>query len=581
MNPAETTASDSPSRLPIYLSALLIPGAGQFLQRRWFPALLFSVTFLCCFAFLVLEVARFVIGFLQSTLASMEGQPNQRYFNLCPGTVLLPLGLSLVIYIISLCDTYLAYLRECRIWGERKLADKLKHLATLMVFVFSRVMLLAADMTPADQPVRSADTTPANLHQAITANDLLRVDALLENCSTSEVNFAIGGGITPLHLAAALNEKAVIGMLVAKAANVDARTGAGFTPLHWASGKDAIDAAALLIRLGADINARAIKGITPLHWASGKNATNVVKLLIATGADVQAKTDSGLTPVHWAVMNNANEAAVMLAFKTVSDQMDKEPLLPPQPATETAGEEPSLQEPAEPLPASGPRPVFGKSLIVSIGRGETLAFAWLKDLKLWAGKFEVTNGQYRRFKPKHRSLFREKFSLDANDQPVVNVSWNDAMEFCHWLNKSFSDRLPSGCEVRLPTEAEWILMAKCGDNRKYPWGNTWPPKYGNYSDLAARKNLTEWRGITGYEDGYVVTCPVVDSGANEWGIHGLAGNVWEWCDDWFDANKTYKVRHGASWDFDEKPSLAILFRGFDRPDMRDDTIGVRLVVSLK
>jgi len=78
-----------------------------------------------------------------------------------------------------------------------------------------------------------------------------------------------------------------------------------------------------------------------------------------------------------------------------------------------------------------------------------------------------------------------------------------------------------------------------------------------------------------------VTCPVDKSGANEAGIHGLAGNVWEWCDDWFDPDKKYKVRHGGSWDFDEKPSLAVLFRGFDRPDLKDDTIGFRLVVSPK
>jgi formylglycine-generating enzyme required for sulfatase activity len=206
---------------------------------------------------------------------------------------------------------------------------------------------------------------------------------------------------------------------------------------------------------------------------------------------------------------------------------------------------------------------------------------WLKDLKLWAGKFEVTNGQYRRFKPKHDSLFREKLSLNGNDQPVVQVSWNDAEAFCHWLNKEFLERLPLECEFRLPTEAEWIVMAKNGDNRKYPWGNTWPPTYGNFSDLTAREHLADWHGITGYNDGYAVTCPVVKSGANEAGIYGLAGNVWEWCDDWFDSDKKYKVRHGGSWDFDEKPSLAILFRGFDRPELKDDTIGFRLVVSPK
>ena len=93
--------------------------------------------------------------------------------------------------------------------------------------------------------------------------------------------------------------------------------------------------------------------------------------------------------------------------------------------------------------------------------------------------------------------------------------------------------------------------------------------------------MKEWRGIEGYNDNYAVSCPVSQSGSNEWGICGLAGNVWEWCDDWYDAAKKYKVRHGGSWDFDEQPSLAILFRGFDRPIVRDDTVGFRIVVSPK
>jgi formylglycine-generating enzyme required for sulfatase activity len=578
MTSVETTASDAPSRLPIYLSALLIPGAGQFLQRRWLPAFFFSISFLFFFVFLVVEVGRCVISVIQSTLAFMQGDPDRPYINLCSRKVLLPLGLSLIIYIMGLCDTYLAYLRECRAWGERRMEEKLKSLMSLLLIFFFPALLFAEEEIPTAPFGLGPPPRLGELHQAITANDLLKVDALLDRCGTGEVNTVVSSGITPLHLAAALNQKAVVGMLIAKGAVLEAQTGSGFTPLHWAAGKDALDASVLLIRLGADVRAQAVRGITPLHWAAGKNATNVVKLLVASGADVQAKTESGLTPLHWAVRNNANEAAVLLAFKTVSDQMDS---APPVLEEKTDTEEAAATEPVERPPAVGPRPVFGKSLIVALGRGEELTFIWIRDLKLWAGKHEITNGQYRRFRAKHDSRFRENFSLNRNDQPVVYVSWNDAKAFCNWLNNTFSDRLPQGCEFRLPLEAEWILMAKAGDNRKYPWGNSWPPKYGNYSDLATRKGLTEWQGISGYEDGHVVTCPVADSGSNEWGIYGLAGNVWEWCDDWFDADKKYRVRHGASWDFDEKPSLAILFRGFDRPEVKDDTIGIRLVVSPK
>ena len=545
-----------PSRLPIYLSALLMPGAGQFVQRRWLSAFFFALAFLVCFGYLTVVVVQYVMGFIKDILRGTERPPIPLM------GLLLALGLSLIIYVIGLCDTYLAYLRECRVWGERRMQETLKKL------VLAAVLLLA--------PMAATAASPGELHRAVIARDFLKLNSLLETCATGDVNSVIGNGITPLHLAATLDQRASIGMLVAKGAIVDSRTTAGFTPLHWAASRDALGAAALLIRLGADVNARADMAITPLHWAAGKNATNVVKLLITSGADVEAKTDAGLAPLHWAYMNHADESKIILAFKIASDQIAREPAKP---------EEPSPEPPAEPAvdkpPAPGPRPVFGKSLVVAIGRGEALTLVWLKDLKLWAGKFEITNGQYRRFKPKHDSLFRENLSLDGNDQPVVRVSWNDAQAFCHWLNKEFLERLPLECEFRLPTEAEWIVMAKNGDNRKYPWGNTWPPKYGNFSDLAARRDLPDWRGITGYDDGYPVTCPVAQSGANEADIYGLAGNVWECCDDWFDSDKKYRVRHGGSWDFDEMPSLAILFRGFDRPELKDDTIGFRLVVSPK
>ena len=86
-------------------------------------------------------------------------------------------------------------------------------------------------------------------------------------------------------------------------------------------------------------------------------------------------------------------------------------------------------------------------------------------------------------------------------------------------------------------------------------------------------------GIRRYNDGHAVSCAVFNSGVNEWGIAGLAGNVWEWCNDWYDKDKTYKIRHGASWDFDTRDALPVSFRGFDRPKAKYDTIGFRLVIT--
>jgi formylglycine-generating enzyme required for sulfatase activity len=73
---------------------------------------------------------------------------------------------------------------------------------------------------------------------------------------------------------------------------------------------------------------------------------------------------------------------------------------------------------------------------------------------------------------------------------------------------------------------------------------------------------------------------VRESGENPWGLFGMGGNAWEWCQDWFDAEHKYKVRAGGSWDFDQRENLRINAYGFDRPDARYDTIGFRVLISM-
>ena len=421
----------------------------------------------------------------------------------------------------------------------------------------------------------------AYLHRAVKSNDLTALSSLLESSGPESVNLPIKGGITPLHLAAVLNRVEAANMLLAAGANPNARTDGGFTPLHWAAEKDASEVCEVLIKAGADINAATPSGITPLHWAARKNAERTVRLLIASGADASASTANGYSPLHWAVMKDANEAAMLIAYKAVSDEMAKEPAQPAPSAEAPPADATHEEDESPPAPRILPNTAFGQVLMISLGLGENLSCIWVKPMSLWVGQYEVTNGQFRRFRSSHKSMFFEEFSLDAPDQPVVYVSWEDAAAFCEWMNREHSGRIPLGFETRLPTEAEWVSFARCGDTRTYPWGSDWPPKYGNYSDLTARRKLTEWQGIRGYDDGFVVTCPVSESGVNEWGIYGLAGNVWEWCADWYDDAHTTRVRHGGSWDFDTRPNLRIDTRGFDYPDARYDTIGFRIVVAKK
>ena len=563
-----------------------MPGAGQLAQKRFAAGIFFGALFILSFVALAGAAVRWVFAYYRDMsrwMTSEGAMPPTPPF----GPILWLLGFSMLIYVINLCDVYLAYLRECEKWGQKKLEEKL------------RSMLPAAVALLAFSSLTRAETAGDALYRAILSNDVSAIAGIIEQEGTNAASAVFAQGVTPMHLAASLNQPVTVGLLFAAGADANARTPAGFTPLHWAAGRNAVEAMKMLIQAGADVNAKSARGITPLHWAAGKNAMEAIKLLIRAGADLTNATASGFMPLHWAVMNKAEQAEILLAFHMVSREFDESPPAadesPPEAALpEQAQAESGAPEETEAPAAAGTNAAepsaqtlqpqserrFTRILTVPIGFGQTLEFVWLDIGRCWIGKYEVTNGQYRRFRRDHSSGAREGFSLDGDDQPVVMVSWYDAAAYCRWLNENFSDRIPKGFVFRLPTEIEWVLAARCGDNRPYPWGTQWPPPYGNFSDLSARQKLSFWRGISGYDDGFVVSCPVQMSGANEMGIYGLAGNVWEWCDDWFDTRKTYRVRHGGSWDFDDRSSLRIDCRGFDRPQTRDEALGFRVVVGL-
>ena len=428
-----------------------------------------------------------------------------------------------------------------------------------------------------------------DIHQAVRAHDIITLESLLNTATQDEVNAITKNGATPLHIAAAADFYAAVKILIEHGAQVNAKTSSGFTPLHWAASKNAVDSVEILLENGADVNAKAKSSITPLHWAASKDSTDAVKLLLQAGADINAKTKLGYTPLHLAVKKNPYSATAVLLAKTQADLEEQAGFLPVEEFTDDTAEKTNQTTsvkaaPEKQLPQKQKvtAALPGSFLEVPLGLQTSLEFVWIKTLKIWFQKYEITNRQYRKFDLNHTSRSFEGLNLDLPEQPVVHVSWNDAEAFCGWLNKNYSDRIPANCEFRLPTADEWEFVAACGDERRYPWGNDWPPLYGNFSDMTARKNLSQWNGILGYDDGYTVTCLVKDSGVNEWGIYGLAGNVWEWCDDWFDnADRRFKVRKGGSWDFDPRSSLTVTAKGLDRPDAKYDTIGFRVVVAPK
>ncbi len=156
--------------------------------------------------------------------------------------------------------------------------------------------------------------------------------------------------------------------------------------------------------------------------------------------------------------------------------------------------------------------------------------------------------------------------------PAVNVSWDDATAFCAWLTERErkAGKLGANERYRLPSDHEWSCAAGIGEQedaallpaenelRKtkafYPWGSAWPPPEGagNYGSAEAQEMVDGGgKGIgvikEGYRDGYATTSPVGSFAANRFGLFDMSGNVWQWCEDWYDKERTDRVRRGAAW----------------------------------
>lgn len=204
----------------------------------------------------------------------------------------------------------------------------------------------------------------------------------------------------------------------------------------------------------------------------------------------------------------------------------------------------------------------------------------------WIDKTEVTNAQYTLCVEAgicESPANSEDFN-NGNNYPVVNVSWQNAADYCSWVHG------------QLPTEAQWEYAARGGDGRIYPWGNNFDGTKLNYCDATC---LLDWQDVM-QSDGHEEVSPVASysPSGNSWvGAADMAGNVWEWTADWYathyyetltspianptgPASSKWKVLRGGSWRSTQR-YMRSANRINGEPEARANDVGFRCIIPVQ
>ncbi|HLK54935.1 MAG TPA: SUMF1/EgtB/PvdO family nonheme iron enzyme [Chthonomonadaceae bacterium] len=174
-------------------------------------------------------------------------------------------------------------------------------------------------------------------------------------------------------------------------------------------------------------------------------------------------------------------------------------------------------------------------------------------------KYPVTVKQYFQFlaaNPEHRKPQTPPWGWRNND-PIVNVSWDDAQDYCKWASQG-------GMKVHLPTEKEWEKAARGAERQKYPWDNKWDGSKCVNSVGRHRDNPE--------------TVGQYPRGASPYGVLDMAGNVWQWCEDKYDATHDYHVLRSGSWSSITPDYFRCAFRVRPYKPFTDSNNGFRCVV---
>lgn len=207
----------------------------------------------------------------------------------------------------------------------------------------------------------------------------------------------------------------------------------------------------------------------------------------------------------------------------------------------------------------------------------------------YLSKYPITNTQYEVFVKSNDGYCDERWwyfsesakawrlknpkpklsTFDGADCPRTDISWYEAVAFCHWLDARASKIAwqPKLLHITLPTEQQWQRAAQGDDGRKYPWGNEFDKNHCNSKE----NNLGQTSPVQHFSEG-----------KSPFGVFDMSGNVWEWCSNYFYysnniVNTKFEVRiaRGGSWGY-YIDTIPVKFRNFDKPDTRHNALGFRV-----
>ncbi len=302
----------------------------------------------------------------------------------------------------------------------------------------------------------------------------------------------------------------------------------------------------------------------------------------------------------------------------LDDDFEAQPVTTPLAGVEKLKRQPPEQEvalPSRPLTEE----VGPANISLDLGQGESIALAGipagpLAQIKepFWIARHEVTNAQFRRFRPSHNSGYYNKrldrhdgqgLTLDDDRQPALRVSHDDAMAFCRWLSER------SGKRVRLPNAAQWEYACRAGSDTGFfygdedadfsPWANLADRSFsidgvvGPHNDLSAPGGFRpvqvsgggNHRALEGarqsdsrFDDEPRVTAPAGSYRPNAWGLFDMHGNVAEWMrDDFGQTGQRKLVRGGSFFDHPRRATFGFV-RSYPRWQ-RVYNVGFRVVVD--